>query len=47
MELYEWDLGLTQAGPGLRKMHCLTEDHIVLTPRLRVRVNLATQGITV
>ena len=47
MELYEWDLGLTQATPGLRKMHHLIEDHIVLTPRLRMRVNLAAQVIIV
>ena len=47
MELYEWDLGLTRAAPGLRKMHRLAEDHIVLTPRLRMRVNLAAQVITV
>ena len=47
VELYEWDLGLTRAPPGLRKMHCLTEHHIVLRPRLRMRVNPAAQVITV
>ena len=47
MELYEGDLGLTQAAPGLRKMLRLTEDHIVLTPRLRMRVNFAAQVIIV
>ena len=47
MKLYEWDLGLTWASPDLRKMHCLTQDHIVLTPALQMRVNLAAQVIAV
>ena len=46
MELYEWELGLTGAAPDLRKMRRLTEDHIVLTQRLQMRVNLAAQVIT-
>ena len=28
---------------GLRKLHKLTDEHINLTPRLRMRVNLAAQ----
>ena len=47
MELYEWDIGLTRAALGLRKMHRLSEDHIVLTPRLRMRFNLAAEAITI
>ena len=29
--------------PALRMMRKITEDHITLTPRLRMRVNLAVQ----
>ena len=47
VDLYEWDPGLTRAPPRLRKMHCLTEHYIVLTPKLRMRANLAAQIITV
>ena len=45
MELYEWDREFTRDAPGLRKLHRLTEYHIVLTPRLPMRVSLAAQVI--
>ena len=40
---YEWDLGMHRYAPGLRKMPRLSEEHINLSPRLRMRVNLAVQ----
>lgn len=43
VQLYEWDLGMHRHAPALRMMVKLTEDHISLTPRLRMRVNLAVQ----
>ena len=42
-DLYEWDLGRHRSSYGLRKCPRLTEDHISLSPRLRMRVNLAAQ----
>ncbi|XP_066914303.1 uncharacterized protein [Clytia hemisphaerica] len=40
---YEYDLMKNRACPGLRKLHHLTEEHVKLTPRLRMRVKLAIQ----
>jgi len=42
---YESDLNLKSFTPGLRKLNRITFDHIHLTPRLRMRVNLAAQVI--
>ena len=39
----EEDLGMRQVAPGLRKLIKLREEHIRLTPRDRVQVNLAAQ----
>ena len=43
VDLYEWDLGLNRAALGLRRLPRLTEDHIHLTPRNRMRVKYAAQ----
>lgn len=43
VSIYEQDLNLKAFAPGLRKLHKITFDHIHLTPRLRMRVNLAAQ----
>ena len=43
VDAYEWDLSNNQYGIGLRKMPRLTEEHINLTPRLRMKVKLAAQ----
>ena len=43
VNLYEYDLGMNRNAPGLRMIPRLTEDHITLTPRLRMRVYLAVQ----
>ena len=43
MELYEWDLNGNQYGMGLRKLHKLKEEHIHLTPSLRMVVKIAAQ----
>ena len=45
LKLYEWDLGLNRAAIGLTMGHKLTEEHIHLNPRSRMRVNLAAQVI--
>ena len=41
--VYEWDLGMNRAALGLRRLYKLTEDHIRLTPRHRMRVKFAAQ----
>ncbi|XP_057290356.1 uncharacterized protein LOC130613056 [Hydractinia symbiolongicarpus] len=46
VNVYEWDLNLHGAAPGLRKLYKLKEDHIKLTPRLRMQVKLATQVLS-
>uniref|UniRef100_A0A7M5VCD5 Transposable element P transposase n=1 Tax=Clytia hemisphaerica TaxID=252671 RepID=A0A7M5VCD5_9CNID len=43
---YEMDLNKNSLAPGLRKLHKITFDHIHLTPRLRMRVNLAAQVLS-
>ena len=43
IDVYEWDLGMNRASPGLRKLHKLKEEHVRLTPRLRMQVKLAAQ----
>ena len=43
VSVYEWDLGLNRAALGLRRLHKLTEDHIRLSPRHRMRVKFAVQ----
>ena len=43
VDAYEWDLSNNQYGIGLCKMPRLTEEHINLTPRLRMKVKLAAQ----
>ena len=43
VDCYEWDLGMNRAAPGLRKLHKLKEEHIRLSPRLRMQVKLAAQ----
>ena len=43
MNVSEEDLGMRQVAPGLRKLIKLREEHIRLTPRDRVQVNLAAQ----
>ena len=43
VDVYEWDLGLNRAAPGLRKLVKLREEHIKLSPRHRMRVKLAVQ----
>ena len=40
---YEKDLFSSKVAPGLRKATKLTPDHVDLTPRSRMRVNLAAQ----
>jgi len=46
VNLYEWDLGMHRAAPGLRMVPRLSEDHITLSPRLRMRVYLAVQVLS-
>ena len=43
ISVYEWDLGMHIHAPGLRKLPKLTGEHVNLSPRLRMRVNLAAQ----
>ena len=44
MDAYSWDLDENnQYGLGLRKMSHLRDEHIRLTPRLRMKVKLAAQ----
>ncbi|XP_047142661.1 uncharacterized protein LOC124816953 [Hydra vulgaris] len=43
ISLYEWDLGLGRDAVGLTMGHKLSEEHISLNPRTRMRVNLAAQ----
>ena len=45
LSVYEWDLGMNRAAIGLRKLFKLTDEHINLSPRLRMRLNLAAQVI--
>ena len=45
INLYEWDLGMRRFASGWKLLHKLTEDYIALTPRHRMRVNLAAQVI--
>ena len=40
---YEWNLNLNSFSSGSRKLHKLTFGHIHLSPRLKIRVNLAVQ----
>lgn len=43
VQVYEWDLNEKSQSYGLRVLNKLTEDHIKLTPRLRMKVKLAAQ----
>ena len=43
VDCYEWDLGVNEAVPGLRKLWKLREEHIKLSTRLRMQVKLAAQ----
>ena len=43
VDCYEWDLNLNAGAPGLRMLYKLKEDHINLSPRLRMQVKLAAQ----
>ena len=43
VEIYELDLGLDLAAPGLRKLHKLKEEHVKFSPCLRTQVKLASQ----
>lgn len=43
VSIYEWDLGMNRDAVGLRMLHKLTDEHINLSPRLRMRVYLAVQ----
>ena len=43
VDIYERDLDIGGAHPGLRKLHKLREEHIRLSPRHRMRVKLAVQ----
>ena len=45
LSVYELDLGMNRAAIELRKLFKLTDEHISLNPRLRMRVNLAAQVI--
>ena len=43
IDVYEWDLGMNRAFPGLRKLHKLKEEHVRLSSRLRMQGKLAAQ----
>ena len=45
VSVYEWDLGMNRPAIGLRKLFKLTDEHVSLSPRLRMRLNLAAQVI--
>lgn len=46
VDVYEWDIGLNRAAPGLRVLYKLKEEHIRLSPRLRMQVKLAVQVLS-
>jgi len=46
VDRYTQDLGMNRGAPGLRMLPKLTEDHITLSPRLRMRVYLAVQVLS-
>eukprot|EP00111_Clytia_hemisphaerica_P019846 TCONS_00058509-protein len=46
INLYEWDLGMERDAIGLTMGHHLTEEHINLNPRSRMRVYLAVQVLS-
>lgn len=43
VDVYNWDLQENNLAPGLRFLHKLKEEHIKLSPRLRMKVKLAAQ----
>ncbi|XP_065683663.1 uncharacterized protein LOC136096407 [Hydra vulgaris] len=46
ISLYDWDIGIDRDAVGLTMFHKLSEEHINLNSRTRMRVNLAVQVLS-